>query len=98
FVRAQSDEAGERERHRRRLAALLVDGVEHDPETLRRAAERARWKLPRMLAALVVAGDTPGPVATRLGVDTLAGSDAGGEPTSWLLVPDPGGPGRRRAL
>ncbi len=34
YLRMQSDEAGERERRRRRLATLLLDPAGHDPEAL----------------------------------------------------------------
>ncbi len=95
YLRMQSDEAGERERRRRRLAALLLDPDGHDPEALHRAAELARWPLPRRLAVLVVAGDSVAPVTRQLDVDALAGADGAGP---WLVVPDPDGPGRPAAL
>jgi hypothetical protein len=95
YLRIQSDEAGERERRRRRLAALLLDPEGHDPEAIERAAELARWQVPRSLAALAIAADSPGAVARRLDVDVLAGSDHDG---AFLLIPDPEGPGRANAL
>ena len=48
YLRMQSDEAGERERRRRRLATLLLDADAHDPEAIAHAAELARWPLPRV--------------------------------------------------
>lgn len=95
YLRIQSDEAGERERRRRRLAALLLDQDGHDPEAIARAAELARWRVPPSLAVLALPGDSPGPVSRRLDVDVLAGSDHDG---SFLVVPDPDGPGRATAL
>lgn len=95
YLRIASDEAGERERRRRRLAQLLLDPDGHDPEAVAHAAELARWPLPRSLAAVAVAGDDPSAIARRLDVDVLAGSDAGG---AWLLLTDPDGPGRQVAL
>ncbi len=95
YVRAQSDEAGERERRRRRLGTLLLDPADHDPDVVERAAELASWPLPRTMAALALAGDSAAPVTRRLDVDTLAGVDADG---AWLLIPDPAGPGRMPAL
>jgi hypothetical protein len=95
YLRAQSDEAGERERRRRRLAALLLDQASHDPETLERAAALARWPLPKKLAVLVLASDSPMTLTRRLDVDVLAGADVEG---AWLIVPDPDGPGRKRSL
>jgi hypothetical protein len=95
YLRIQSDEAGERERRRRRLGALLLDPESHDNEAIERAAELAQWPLPRSVAVLALAGDVFAPVARALDVDALAGADAGG---AWLIVPDPDGPGRRGAL
>jgi hypothetical protein len=95
YLRAQSDAAGERERRRRRLAALLLDAEAHDPEALERAAGLAGWPVPRRLAVLAIAADSPGLLTRGLDVEVLAGGDADG---AWLIVPDPDGPGRRRAL
>jgi hypothetical protein len=95
YLRIQSDEAGERERRRRRLATLLLDPENLDPEAIERAAELARWPVPRSLAVLALAGDSPGPITRRLDIDALVGADQGG---SWLVIPDPEGPGRARAL
>lgn len=96
YLRMQTDEAGEIERRRRRLATLLVDPDVDDPETIARAAALARWTLPRSLAVLAVAGqDSPGAIARGLGVDALVGTDAEGV---FIIVPDPDGPGRRAAL
>lgn len=78
YLRMQSDEAGERERRRRRLAALLLDPEGHDPEALYRAAELAHWPLPRRLAVLGLAGDSAAPVTRRLYVDGLSGADGAG--------------------
>jgi hypothetical protein len=95
YLRMQSDEAGERERRRRRLATLLLDPAGADPEALQRAGELSRWPVPRTLAVLALAADSPITVTRRLGVDALAGADAGG---SWLVLADPDGPGRRAAV
>jgi len=95
YLQIQSNEAGERERRRRRLASLLVEAEEHDPEVIARAAELARWPLPRRLAVLALAGETPGAVPRKLDVDALAVADGDG---AWLVIPDPDGPGRRAAL
>jgi hypothetical protein len=95
YLRMQSDEAGERDRRRRRLAALLVDPDGHDAETIDRAADLARWIVPQSLAVLALPGDSPGPVRRRLDIDVLAGSDQDG---AFLVIPDPAGPGRVTAL
>ena len=80
YLRIQSDEAGERERRRRRVAALLLDPDGHDPEALRappisRAGRcRARWprsRSPRTLRRPPSGAWTPtcwpGPTATARG-------------------------------
>lgn len=96
YLRMQSDEAGELERRRRRLATLLLDPeVRADPETLGRAAALARWPIPHQLAVLAVAGQSPGRLARRLSVEALIGSDAAGV---FLVLPDPDGPGRQSEL
>jgi hypothetical protein len=95
YVRIQSDEAGERERRRRRLAALLLDPDGYDPEAVVRAAELARWPVPRSLAVLALPGENPRAVSRRLDLDVLTGADQGG---SFLLIPDPDGPGRAAAV
>jgi hypothetical protein len=95
YLRTQSDEAGERERRRRRLAALLLDPDGHDPEAVERAAELARWPVPRSLAVLALAEDSPGAIPRRLDIDVLAGSDQEG---AFVVVPDADGPGRCAAV
>jgi hypothetical protein len=95
FLRMQSDEAGERERRRRRLAQLLLDPGEHDPEAVQHAAELARWPVPHRVAAVALAADSPVAAARRLDVDALAGADGQG---AWLILPDPDAPGRHSML
>jgi hypothetical protein len=96
YLRMQSDEAGELERRRRRLATLLIDPeLEADPQVLVRAAELARWPIPRALAVLAVAEQSPGQVARGLSVPTLIGGDAQG---AYLVLPDPGAPGLEAEL
>jgi hypothetical protein len=95
YLRTQSDEAGERERRRRRLVALLLDPAGHDPEALQRAGELARWPVPRTLAVLALADESPDALARRLDFDSLPGADPGG---SWLVLADPDAPARHAAL
>jgi hypothetical protein len=95
YVRAQADEAGERDRLRGLLGALLLDPDGHDPEAIARAAARARWPLAETLGAVAVEEEAPARVASLLDVDALAGANAEG---SWLLVPDPDAPGRHATL
>jgi PucR C-terminal helix-turn-helix domain len=95
YVTAQSDEAGERDRHRRKLAQLLVDPQERDPAAIAREARLARWSMPGRVAALALSANGHGKIATAIGPDTLAGADDVGP---WLLVPDPDAPGRTQQL
>ena len=95
YARMQSDEAGERERWRRRLASLLLDGDVHDPEAIAHASSLARWPLPRTLAALALQSDAPARLASRLDANALVSGDADGP---VLVLPDPDGPGQTRAL
>jgi PucR C-terminal helix-turn-helix domain len=95
YLRTQSDEASERERRRRRLATLLLDIDGHDPEAIEHAAELARWAVPRSLALLALADESPGAIPRRLDIDVLGGSDQDG---AFLVIPDPDGPGRAAAL
>jgi hypothetical protein len=96
YLRIQSDEAGELERRRRWLASLLLDPLDHDSDAIARAAELARWPVPRSLAVLAVAGaDPPGAITRRLSVDALLGTDRDG---AFVVVGDPDGPGRRAEL
>ena len=86
YLRMQSDEAGERERRRRRVASLLLDPDGQDAQAIAHAAQLARWELPRTLAVLALDGDTPGALTRKLSVDALVGADASG---AWLVLPDP---------
>ncbi|HWD66311.1 MAG TPA: helix-turn-helix domain-containing protein [Solirubrobacteraceae bacterium] len=91
YLRMQTDEAGELERRRRRLATLLLDPeLKADPEVLPRASELASWPIPRLLAVLAVADQSAGQVARGLSVPTLIGGDAQG---AYLVLPDPDAPG-----
>jgi hypothetical protein len=89
YLRTQSDEASERERRRRRLAALLLDREGHDPEAIAHAAELARWTVPRSLAVLALKDESPGAIPRRLDVDVLGASDQEG---ALIVIPDPDGP------
>ncbi len=95
YLRIQSDQAGERERRRRRLATALLDPAGQDPDAIARAAELAQWPLPRALAVVAVGSDDPAALARRLDLDVLVGSDGHG---AWLVLPDPDAPGRRDAV
>jgi hypothetical protein len=95
YLRMQSDDAGERERRRRRLSAALLDPEGYDADAVARAGELAGWAIPRELAVVALAAETPGALSGRLDADVLLGADGDG---AWLIVPDPDGPGRRAAI
>jgi hypothetical protein len=106
FAEAQSDAAGESQRRRRSLVRLLVQEPPAPEETVRTAAQSASWTLPRLLAA-VVTGEAEEPerldeldglaarLARHLGPGAV-GAAVGG--LAIVILPDPEGPGRRKAL
>ena len=106
FAEAQSEAAGESQRRRRSLVRLLAQEPPAAEETLRTAAQSAGWTLPRRVAAVVV-GEAEQPEATdeldnvaarlarRLGPGAV-GAAVGG--LAAVMLPDPDGPGRRKAL
>ena len=89
-----------RQRLLERLAARLLDGS--PPEAVAEAAERAEWKAPKTLTAVVVAGSQVRPVLTSLPGETLQATEApqlaDGESDVALLVPDVHGRGRASLL
>ena len=107
YAAEQAAEAGERRRRRRRLVRLLaMDPPPAEADALA-AATAAGWELPRSLAALVVAGTSPGDgdgdadaEAERLARDLAAGAIAAAQEDGTLLalLPDPDAPGRRRQV
>ena len=87
YAAAQLARAGDLERRRATLLAMLLATPAVDPEQLTAAAAEARWPLPRRLACLAVDGE-PGPLARRLSGDTLHGELDG---SMCVVVPDPAG-------
>jgi hypothetical protein len=106
FADAQSEAAGESQRRRRGLLRLLVQEPPAAEEAVRTAAQSAGWTLPRLMAA-VVAAEAEEPertdevdgvaarLARRLGPGAV-GAEVGG--LAVVMMPDPEGPGRRKAL
>jgi hypothetical protein len=103
FAEEQTAAAGETQRRRRRLLRLLTQDPPADEEAVRTAAQAAGWPLPRSVAA-VVAGEAEhedevdaiaARLARRLG-EGAVGAAVGG--LAVVMLPDPAGPGRRRAL
>lgn len=109
YAAEQSAVAGERHRRRARLVLLLCADPPPAPEVLRAAATRAAWTPPARIAALLVDGTEPDPLASRLGPGSVAAVLDGAEGVSGLssdgpagrvlaFVPDPDAPGRRAQL
>ena len=91
YAAEQSRAAGEHERRRRSLARLLAAEPPAAPEQVRAEAERAGWRLPELVLALVAPADA----ARRLPADCLVLTE---EAELIAFVPDPDGPGRRAEL
>jgi len=112
YAAEQAAGAGERQRRRARLVALLAADPPPAREVLRTAAARAAWTPSARIAALIVDGAEADPVASRLGPGVVAAVLDGAEdsnptgegeqagPTGHVLafVPDADGPGRRAQL
>jgi hypothetical protein len=96
FVAAQAAAAGAVERRRQHLVAVLIADPPADRATLERAALDAAWTLPRTVAVVAIAAGHGGLRDRRMPTGVLVGSAADG--TGCLVLPDPGGPGRRRQL
>lgn len=95
YAMEQAAAAGELQRLRRRLAALLVQDPPADTAAIEAAALAAGWPLPEQVAAVVVDGDEPDRLAMRLGTEAIG---AHLPPRVCALVPDPDAPGRRAQL
>jgi PucR C-terminal helix-turn-helix domain/GGDEF-like domain len=103
YAEEQSVAAGETQRRRRRLLRLLVQEPPAEQEAVRNAAKAAVWPLPRSVAAVVIADGanedesdaSAAQFARRLGEGAI-GAAVGG--LAVVMLPDPSGPGRRRAL
>jgi hypothetical protein len=103
YAEEQSAAAGETQRRRRRLLRLLAQDPPAEQEAVRTAAQTAGWALPRLVAAVVAGEDehedhsdaVAARLARRLG-EGAVGAAVGG--LAVVMLPDPEGPGRRRAL
>ena len=71
YLRMQSDEAGERERRRRRLARLLLDPDGHDPEACSTPPSSRAGRCPDAGGAGARGREPAGAVRRRLDVDVL---------------------------
>lgn len=86
YAAAQAEQAGDRQRRREALLALVSAPVPPEPGVLRAAAAEAGWALPRRVAVIACTDDDPGRVARRLSGDALHGR-VGDQPC--LIVGDP---------
>ena len=103
YAEEQSAAAGETQRRRRRLLRLLVQDPPAEREAVRNAAQAAAWPLPRSVAAVVIGdganedeSDARAAQFARRLAEGAVGAAVGG--LAVVMLPDPSGPGRRRAL
>jgi PucR C-terminal helix-turn-helix domain len=94
YAQAQSERAGERQRRRRDLLALLIREPPAAEVDLRAAAAAAGWRAPRQVAALACPEDDVGRLAHRLAAELAASLQGAG----CVVVADPAGPGRAREV
>jgi hypothetical protein len=92
FAEEQSALAGQLERRRQALVALLVQTPPPEAAAVETAAREVGWELPAAVAALVWRDDSEQPVARRLPLGSLAAPLD--DSHVCALVPDPAGPGR----
>ena len=86
YAEAQLSDAGDLDRRRRELAEMLIAGVAPEDQELVRAAELARWPLPRTAAGLAILGEGAEQARGRLSGEPLLVRR--GE-AALLVVPDP---------
>ena len=107
YAQEQSAAAGEAQRRRRRLVRALAEDPPASEEAIRTVAAAAGWALPRRVAALVVArrraarrrtSSTPRRPRSPGGSGRAPSGAAVDGTALCVFVPDPGAPGRRRAL
>ena len=87
--------AGERRNRRRALLELLIAERPPRPAELTELACRAEWLLPRTVAAVALKERRAGARPPALPEEVLSGMHLD---RPCLIVPDPGGPGRRGTL
>ena len=73
YAAAQAERAGDRQRRREALLALVAGPAPADPGVLRAAAADSGWALPRRVAVIACPDADPGRVARRLSGDALHG-------------------------
>lgn len=96
YAHAQDQVAGELQRRRRRLVGLLLAEPPAAAEAVSELARLAKWRLPRLLSVVVLAGpDRCGAQDPALPGEVLKDLD---HTPPVLVVPDPYGPGRRQMI
>lgn len=95
YADAQAELEDVRRRRRHELVRLLIRETASEVADLRAAARAADWALPRRLAVGTCSEQDLTGLARRMPADVLATVVEGG---GCLVVPDPEGPGRVRAL
>jgi hypothetical protein len=96
YAQAQAQVAGDVQRRRRRLVGLLLAEPEAAAEAVSEMARLARWRQPRLVSVVVLAGHhPPGGRISALPGEVLQDLD---HAPPVLVVPDPYGPGRRDML
>jgi len=95
YAQAQSERAGERQRRRRELVAILLMDPPAPEAELASAAQSAGWTLPKTAAAIACDLDELDRIARRLPPDALAAAAQG---VGCVVFADPDGAGRRRQL
>jgi hypothetical protein len=91
YAEAQAAAEDLRRRRRQELVTLLLHDPPAEAGDVAAAAQSARWRLPRTLAAAACEDRDLGAVAGRLPTDAIATLVEG---TGCILLPDPEGPGR----
>jgi hypothetical protein len=96
YAHAQDQVAGELQRRRRRLVGLLLAEPPAAAEAVSELARLAKWRLPRLLSVVVLAGpERCGGQDPALPGEVLKDLD---HTPPVLVVPDPYGPGRRQMI
>jgi hypothetical protein len=91
YAREQAERAGERDRRRQELVALLLQAPAPEATALAAAAGVAQWRVPDELLVVVWNPDARRRPGSRLPVDSIVATV---DRLACGVVPDPGGPGR----
>jgi hypothetical protein len=91
----RADRAGERQRLRGELAALLLREPAAERKAIEAAAKSAGWTVPASVAVVIATAENAERLAGLIGPDALASTAI--EPAA-VVVPDPDAPGRRATI